>query len=285
MPEEKATAVPCSSAPMASSSADVVGAASRAYSMEPPAWNADAGTIGRVQRLVRTGRRAPGAHDDRLDGQRVGLGHTPTLAAVTRARGVRSCREPHPRGRAHRRPQQRALDLLHQRPVDRGGPGPGALRRHASSASVATGDGCASPDGGLGILAQDGPLPEIAADAPAADLSTCLDADVVFPVLHGPWGEDGTVQGLLETRGRPLRRVGGAVVGGGDGQGLHEGRTGECRARRRPVRGGLRPRVANRRRTACSPTWPASACPVFVKPARAGSSLGIVRVTTADGAS
>ncbi len=26
-----------------------------------------------------------------------------------------------------------------------------------------------------------------------------LDADVVFPVLHGPFGEDGTVQGLLET--------------------------------------------------------------------------------------
>ena len=25
-----------------------------------------------------------------------------------------------------------------------------------------------------------------------------LDADVVFPVLHGPFGEDGTVQGLLE---------------------------------------------------------------------------------------
>jgi D-alanine-D-alanine ligase len=31
---------------------------------------------------------------------------------------------------------------------------------------------------------------------PAAGL---LDADVVFPVLHGPFGEDGTVQGLLET--------------------------------------------------------------------------------------
>ena len=26
-----------------------------------------------------------------------------------------------------------------------------------------------------------------------------LGADVVFPVLHGPFGEDGTVQGLLET--------------------------------------------------------------------------------------
>ena len=32
-----------------------------------------------------------------------------------------------------------------------------------------------------------------------------LDADVVFPVLHGPFGEDGTVQGLLECVGRSLR--------------------------------------------------------------------------------
>ena len=46
MPDEKATAVPCSRAPIASSRAEVVGAASRAYSMEPPAWNEEAGTIG-----------------------------------------------------------------------------------------------------------------------------------------------------------------------------------------------------------------------------------------------
>ena len=32
------------------------------------------------------------------------------------------------------------------------------------------------------------------------------DVDVVFPVMHGPWGQDGTLQGLLEMAGRPLRR-------------------------------------------------------------------------------
>ena len=66
------------------------------------------------------------------------------------------------------------------------------------------------PDGGTGIVVQDGPLPEIAADAPSADLASCLDVDVVFPVLHGPWGEDGTVQGLLETVGVPY--VGSGVL-------------------------------------------------------------------------
>jgi D-alanine-D-alanine ligase len=38
-----------------------------------------------------------------------------------------------------------------------------------------------------------------------------LEVDVVFPLLHGPYGEDGTVQGLLELAGVPY--VGSGVVG------------------------------------------------------------------------
>lgn len=45
---------------------------------------------------------------------------------------------------------------------------------------------------------------------PAA-LSTVAELDVVFPVLHGPYGEDGTVQGLLDLAG--LAYVGAGVVG------------------------------------------------------------------------
>ena len=41
--------------------------------------------------------------------------------------------------------------------------------------------------------------------------STLADVDVVFPVLHGPFGEDGTVQGLLELAGVPY--VGAGVLG------------------------------------------------------------------------
>jgi D-alanine-D-alanine ligase len=36
------------------------------------------------------------------------------------------------------------------------------------------------------------------------------DVDVVFPLLHGPWGEDGTIQGLLEMAGIPY--VGSGVL-------------------------------------------------------------------------
>ena len=42
-------------------------------------------------------------------------------------------------------------------------------------------------------------------------LSTVAELDVIFPVLHGPYGEDGTVQGLLELAGIPY--VGAGVVG------------------------------------------------------------------------
>ena len=47
--------------------------------------------------------------------------------------------------------------------------------------------------------------------------------DVVFPVLHGPLGEDGAIQGLLEPQpGAALRGRGGARIGGGDGHGRAE---------------------------------------------------------------
>ena len=45
-----------------------------------------------------------------------------------------------------------------------------------------------------------------------------LGCEVAFPVLHGPFGEDGTVQGLLETPRRRLRGPRRARRGGRDGQ-------------------------------------------------------------------
>ena len=46
--------------------------------------------------------------------------------------------------------------------------------------------------------------------------------DVYFPVLHGTYGEDGTVQGLLRARGRALRGRRRRGLGRRDGQGDHE---------------------------------------------------------------
>ncbi len=96
--------------------------------------------------------------------------------------------------------------------------------------------------------------------------------DVVFPVLHGPFGEDGTIQGLLEMAGVPY--VGSGVLGSAvamdkeftkkllAAEGLPVGPYAVVRA-------GASLAGADRERLGL---------PVFVKPARGGSSIGISRV-------
>ena len=98
--------------------------------------------------------------------------------------------------------------------------------------------------------------------------------DVVFPVLHGPFGEDGTIQGLLEMAGLPY--VGAGVLASAAGMDKEFAKK-LLAADGLPV-GDL---VVLRRGT---PTLTAGqrerlGLPVFVKPSRAGSSIGITRVT------
>ncbi len=65
---------------------------------------------------------------------------------------------------------------------------------------------------------KDGKLPEIDPSLPAitADIhgfsvaGKALDLDLIFPILHGPYGEDGTIQGLCEVAG--IRYVGSGVL-------------------------------------------------------------------------
>lgn len=106
------------------------------------------------------------------------------------------------------------------------------------------------------------------------------DIDVVFPILHGPFGEDGTVQGLLELLGLPF--VGSGVLASSLGMHKHFTKT--------VLAGAGIPvapwRSVSVREWAAAPsTVRADAArlglPVFVKPARAGSSVGVSRVTAA----
>lgn len=102
--------------------------------------------------------------------------------------------------------------------------------------------------------------------------------DVAFPLLHGPWGEDGTVQGLLATVGVPY--VGADVTASSIGVDKAAMKA-NFAARGLPQ---LSYRVVHRAR------WEASASrvadelsaalplPWFVKPARQGSSIGISKV-------
>jgi D-alanine-D-alanine ligase len=111
--------------------------------------------------------------------------------------------------------------------------------------------------------------------------SALADVDVVFPLLHGPYGEDGTVQGLLELA--DARYVGSGVLAsavGMDkhfmkmvfaGQGLPIGRYAV-----------IKPGDWDKRRDIVVQTVEPLGLPLFVKPARAGSSLGVSRVDSLD---
>lgn len=110
--------------------------------------------------------------------------------------------------------------------------------------------------------------------SPAVDLGA---VDVVLPLLHGPFGEDGTLQGMLELA--DVRYVGAGVLASAVGMDKHFMKVVLAGAGL-PVgpfvtlrgddyetdRDGVRARIA------------ALGLPLFVKPARAGSSIGITRV-------
>ena len=101
--------------------------------------------------------------------------------------------------------------------------------------------------------------------------------DVVFPVLHGPYGEDGTIQGLLELAGVPY--VGAGVLS--SAVGMDKEFTKKLLvAEGLPVGpyAVLRPSQQTLPRHECERLG----LPVFVKPARGGSSIGVTRVARWD---
>lgn len=115
------------------------------------------------------------------------------------------------------------------------------------------------------------------------DVPTDLgQVDVVFPVMHGPWGQDGTLQGLLELAG--VRYVGAGVLSSAVGTDkaymklLFE-------AHGLPVQPWvlIRPGAWDREQARITEEIDRLGYPVFVKPARAGSSFGITRVEGPDG--
>ena len=92
--------------------------------------------------------------------------------------------------------------------------------------------------------------------------------DVVLPILHGPFGEDGTVQGLLELAGVPYVGAGVTASALCMDKDLFKA---VCRDKGIPVTRSVTVRNGDR------PENPFG-YPVFVKPARLGSSVGITKV-------
>ncbi|MEM9203651.1 MAG: D-alanine--D-alanine ligase family protein [Actinomycetota bacterium] len=126
-------------------------------------------------------------------------------------------------------------------------------------------------------------LPALAASDPATT--------VVLPVLHGPMGEDGTIQGLLELAGVPY--VGAGVLASAlcmDKVAFKDHLTGhglpQCDYRWITVDGGVtrRPDGSVVELTAeIDAAIDQLGLPMFVKPANMGSSVGVSRASDADG--
>lgn len=128
------------------------------------------------------------------------------------------------------------------------------------------------------LVIADGRLPSVTGES-ASPLSHVGDilagVDVVFPILHGPYGEDGTIQGLLELAGLPY--VGAGVFA--SAAGMDKEFTKKILAAAglpigdflvlRP--GQVSPDAEDIGRLGF---------PLYVKPARGGSSIGVSRVTT-----
>jgi D-alanine-D-alanine ligase len=125
------------------------------------------------------------------------------------------------------------------------------------------------------VLAIERPRAASEIDPSGAATVTGVGLDVVFPVLHGPYGEDGTVQGLLELANVPY--VGAGVLGSAVGMDKAVMKT-LFIARKLPVGPYM---------VVLRPEWNGDASavsrrvteelryPVFVKPANLGSSVGI----------
>jgi len=133
---------------------------------------------------------------------------------------------------------------------------------------VGTGEGVVlapDPTSG-GLVARDG----------GSALSALGAVDVVFPVLHGRFGEDGTIQGLFEMAGVPY--VGPGVLA--SAAAMDKQVTKKLLAAEGLDGGNYV--VVRRGETVLHRDIDHLGLPVFVKPARAGSSLGISKVDSFD---
>ncbi len=106
--------------------------------------------------------------------------------------------------------------------------------------------------------------------------------DIVFPVLHGPFGEDGTIQGLLDVAGIPY--VGSGVTGSAVGMDKAVAKQ-VFRAAGLPVLPYLvvdRGEVERYPAAVVARVEGVLSYPVFVKPANLGSSVGVSKVERGD---
>jgi len=115
-------------------------------------------------------------------------------------------------------------------------------------------------------------LPQAQADAPLPTI------DVIFPVLHGPYGEDGTVQGLLEMANLPYVGCGVLASAVAMDKAVAKQLFDQVGLRQAAYVVVLRRQWRNAPATVITQLEAALPYPMFVKPANLGSSVGISKV-------
>ncbi len=127
------------------------------------------------------------------------------------------------------------------------------------------------------VLAGDPTSRELVSLEPGRETEVLSAVDVVFPVLHGAFGEDGTIQGLLEMAGIPY--VGPGVFASAAAMDKEYAKK-LLAAEGIPV--GKYVALRRDQSTLDDSAREHLGLPVFVKPSRAGSSIGISKVTSWD---
>ncbi|MGZ4466465.1 MAG: D-alanine--D-alanine ligase family protein [Nocardioides sp.] len=132
------------------------------------------------------------------------------------------------------------------------------------------------------VLAQEESSTGLVVHEPSQPPQTLGEVDVVFPLLHGPWGEDGTLQGMLEMSG--VRYVGAGVLASAVSMDKAYMKV-VLAAAGLPVMPSVTvtAREWERDPAGCHDRATGVGYPLFVKPARGGSSIGISKVHDADG--
>jgi D-alanine-D-alanine ligase len=123
-------------------------------------------------------------------------------------------------------------------------------------------------------LARDSDGTDLVVTEPSQPPQTLGEVDVVFPLLHGPWGEDGTIQGMFEMAG--VRYVGAGVLASAVSMDKAYMKV-VLRDAGLPVLPGITitARQWSGDPQSCRDRADALGYPLFVKPARGGSSIGI----------
>jgi D-alanine-D-alanine ligase len=130
-------------------------------------------------------------------------------------------------------------------------------------------------------IAQDGGAGSMVVHEPGDVPHALGHVDVVFPVLHGPFGEDGTIQGLFEIA--DVRYVGSGVLASSVGMDKHYMKVVfEAAGLPQLPYTVITDRQWRADAAGCRAAVDALGYPVFVKPCRGGSSIGISKVSSGD---